>query len=119
MPISRSIASALRFTVVVVGVNILVLLLVLLPGINVMAFFVANAYLLGREYFEACASRFHDRETVAALRSAHMTRIFLAGLVVTTVLAIPIVNLLTPLFATAFMMHIFKDVDRQRLLVHA
>jgi CysZ protein len=121
MPMGESIAIAVRFTALVVAVNLVVLVLVLLPGINVAAFFIANAYLLGREYFEAVAARFHDKETVAELRARAGARVFLAGLVIAFVLAIPIVNLLTPLFATAFMVHVFKavevgDIERARAL---
>lgn len=117
MPLGESILSALRFTALVVGVNLMVLVLLILPGINIIAFFVANAYLLGREYMEAVALRFHDRATVAELRRRHGTRMFLAGLLIAMVLAIPLVNLLTPLFATAFMVHIVKGLDRSGLPV--
>jgi CysZ protein len=113
LPTAVALASALRFTALVVVVNLVVLLLVLLPGINVTAFFVANAYLLGREYFEAVALRFLPRDVVAELRSRYAARLFMAGLLIALVLAIPIVNLLTPLFATAFMVHVFKDVERE------
>jgi len=110
LPIGPAVATALRFTALVVAVNALVLLLVLLPGINVGLFFLANAWLLGREYFEQVAARHVGPDEVGRLRSAHGGRIFLAGLVVAAVLAVPIVNLVTPLFATAFMVHVFKDV---------
>jgi CysZ protein len=111
LPMSQAVASALRFTALVVVVNLGVLLLVLLPGINVTAFFVANAYLLGREYFEAVAMRFLPAATVAELRNRHAGRLFVAGLLIALVLAIPLVNLLTPLFATAFMVHVFKGIQ--------
>lgn len=114
MPLVPSLLSAIRFTLLVVAVNLLVLVLILLPGINVMAFFIANAYLLGREYFEMIAHRFHDPDGVRVLREEAGTRIFLAGLVIAAVLAIPILNLLTPLFATAFMVHIYKDLRVKR-----
>lgn len=113
MPLGPAIGSALRFTALVVVVNLFVLALILLPGINVSAFFIANAYLLGREYFEQVALRFHPREAVTELRRRNGTRVFLAGLLIALVLAIPIVNFLTPLFATAFMVHIFKGVERR------
>lgn len=113
MPLGESILSALRFTALVILVNAVVLLLLLLPGINVLAFFVANAYLLGREYFEMVASRFLPREEVAALRNAEAGRLFFGGLMIALVLAVPFVNLLTPLFATAFMVHLYKDVARR------
>ncbi|ODN69504.1 sulfate transporter family protein [Methylobrevis pamukkalensis] len=116
MPLGPAIASALRFTALVIAVNVLVFLLVLLPGINIAAFFLANGYLLGREYFEQAAARFHDRETVRALRSRHGVRIFLGGLLIALVLAVPFVNLLTPLFATAFMVHVHKKLTGSRPL---
>lgn len=114
LSIAEGLGQTIRFTLVVILVNLLVLLLVLLPGINIAAFFLANAYLLGREYFETVARRFHDKETVAALRSAHGGRLFVAGLAIAAVLAVPIVNLLTPLFATAFMVHVFKGLPAPR-----
>jgi len=44
----------------------------------------------------------------AALRRRHSGRIFLAGLVIAAVVAVPVLNLVTPLFATAFMVRVFK-----------
>lgn len=116
MPLVPALLSAIRFTALVVLVNLCVLVLLLLPGINIFAFFIANAYLLGREYFELVAFRFHDAEGVRLLREENTARVFLAGLLIALVLAIPLVNLLTPLFATAFMVHVYKDVRRRRRL---
>jgi CysZ protein len=115
VPLGEGLLATLRFTLVVIGVNILVLLLLLVPGINIFAFVVANAYLLGREYFEAVAMRFHSRETAVAMRAENSTRIFLAGVLIALLLAIPIVNLLTPLFATAFMVHIYKGLPQPHI----
>ena len=39
------------------AVNILALFLLLIPGINLIAFYLGNGYLLGREYFELAAMR--------------------------------------------------------------
>jgi len=114
LPTLDSIWIALKFTIVVVLVNILVLVMLLLPGVNVIAFFVANGYLLGREYFELAALRHLPAKQVKALRKAHKGRIFLSGLVIAGVLAVPVLNLLTPLFATAFMVHTFKDLMAKR-----
>lgn len=116
MALLPSVLSAIRFTVLVVAVNAIVLLLVLLPGVNVLLFLVANAYLLGREYFELVAFRFHDADGVRVLREESAPRIFFAGLVIALMLAIPIVNILTPLFATAFMVHVYKDIRSRRRL---
>ena len=109
---SQPLGVALKETLVFVGVvivgNIVALLLLLVPGVNVVAFVVVNGYLLGREYFEAVAMRFGTPEEARALRRANAVTVFLAGLLVAAVLAIPLVNLLTPLFATAFMVHLRK-----------
>ncbi|MCB1493429.1 MAG: sulfate transporter family protein [Rhodobiaceae bacterium] len=110
LPFVQSIAQTIRFTLIVIGVNIVVLLLLLLPGINLIAFFVANGYLLGREYFELAAQRHMSREEVADLRRAKGGQMFLGGIVIAGFLAIPLLNLLTPLFATAFMVHLVKGI---------
>ncbi len=111
MPIVPAMVTAIKFFALVMAVNMVALPLVLLLGFGVLVFFAANGYLLGREYFQFAALRFHDQRTVKALRLKHGGRIFLAGLVIAGVLAIPILNLLTPLFATAFMVHIYKRID--------
>jgi CysZ protein len=94
--------------VTVILVNIVCLLLLLVPGVNLVAFFIGNGYLLGREFFEAAAARFRPIEEARALRRENAVTVLLGGFVIALFLAIPIVNLLTPLFATAFMTHLHK-----------
>ena len=110
-PAAQSVVLGLKFTGLVILVNVVALMLLLVPGINLVIFFCANGYLLGREYFELAAMRFHDRQEVARLRSRHSGQVFLAGLVIAGVLAIPLVNFLTPLFATALMVHLHKRLS--------
>lgn len=100
---------ALKFGLVVIVVNIGVLFLLLLPGINIMAFFLANGYLLGREYFELAAMRYVDPRAARELRRANRLRILVSGLAIAGMVSVPLLNLLTPLFATAFMVHTVKD----------
>jgi CysZ protein len=42
--------------------------------------------------------------------------VFLAGLVIAGFLAIPIVNLLTPLFAATMMIHLHKAISQREIL---
>lgn len=49
VPVLRSLVLAIRFFGVVILGNIIALLLLLVPGINIAAFFIVNGYLLGRE----------------------------------------------------------------------
>jgi uncharacterized protein involved in cysteine biosynthesis len=93
---------------------------VLFAGIGFLIFFVANAYLLGREYFLLAAMRFHPVEEAKALRRLHHAVIFTAGLFIAAFVSIPILNLATPLFGTAFMVHMYKRLigPRRELIQH-
>jgi CysZ protein len=104
---------SVKFAAVSLAVNAGALLLLLIPGINAAAFFGANAYLSGRGYFELAASRHLPFAEVQRLRKANELRLFGAGLVMAALLAIPIVNLLTPLFGTAYIVRIASKIMRQ------
>ena len=110
LPIAEAILQTLRFLGVVIGVNLIVLLLIPFLGLGVPLFFIANGYLLGREYFEQAALRFRGHDEVKALRQQHGAKIFFAGLLIAGFIAVPLLNLLTPLFATAFMVHVHKKL---------
>lgn len=112
-PLMTGLVQALRFTAFVVLVNIAMLPLLFLPGINVPIFLAVNAYLLGREYFEQVAMRFRPPLAARELRSAHSGKVMLGGLTIALLLAVPIANVLTPLYATALMVHIVKLAERQ------
>ncbi|MFG1463769.1 sulfate transporter family protein [Xanthobacter sp. DSM 24535] len=107
-PLATSLYYSARFFVLVLAVNIVALMLLLVPGVNLIAFFVANAYLLSREYFEMVAMRFSSPAQARALRQANATSIFIAGLLMTPLLMVPILNLIMPVFGTAFMVHLHK-----------
>jgi CysZ protein len=111
VPVMRAFLLSLKFLAVVILGNIVALFLLLLPGVNIAAFFLVNGYLLGREYFEFAAMRFREEAEAKALRRRHFGTVFLAGLVIAAFLAVPVLNLLTPLFAAALMVHLHKIVS--------
>ncbi|BAB51807.1 cysteine biosynthesis protein CysZ [Mesorhizobium erdmanii] len=111
MPALRSLLLAIKFLGVVILGNILALMLLLVPGINIAAFFIVNGYLLGREFFEFAAMRFRPEDQARALRRQYAGTVFLAGLVIAAFLAVPLLNLLTPLFAAAMMVHLHKAIS--------
>jgi CysZ protein len=113
MPVHAAIGVGLRFFVAVLVVNLIALLLLLVPGVNLIAFYAGNGYLLGREYFEMVAMRHVPAEEARRLRKANMGYVWLCGLIVAGLASVPIANLLTPLFATAFMVHIYKSLARR------
>lgn len=111
-PLLPSIAYGLGFFGVTLVVNVVALLLLLVPGVNLAAFFLANAYLLGREYFELAAGRHLPRAQALALRRRHRGRAFLGGAAIAAFLLIPFVNLATPLFGVALMTHVYKRIEK-------
>ena len=113
LPTLAAIALALKFFFVVLAVNIVALFLLLVPGVNLIAFYVGNGYLLGREYFELAAMRHMPAIEAKKLRQANRLTVFLCGLIIAGIASVPILNLITPLFATAFMVHIYKDLARR------
>ncbi|TVR11966.1 MAG: sulfate transporter family protein [Salinarimonadaceae bacterium] len=109
-PIGTSIWQGTRFAGLALLVNLGALAFFFVPVVNVAVFFLANSYLFGREYFELAATRHGSPETAADLRQRHSTAAWGAGGIVAALMLIPFVNLLTPLFAIALMVHVQKRV---------
>ncbi|KGD91942.1 sulfate transporter family protein [Rhizobium sp. YS-1r] len=113
MPLGEAVASSIKFLGVVIVGNIIALFLLFIPGINLVAFFMVNGYLLGREFFEFAAMRFRSPLEARAFRAKHASTVFMAGLLIACFLAVPIVNLLTPLFAAGLMVHLHKMISKR------
>lgn len=113
-PVARALVDALKLALLALGVNLLALFLLLLPGINVVAFLLANTFLLGREYFTLAAGRFLPPEGVKALREKNRFAVYFAGFVMALLLGVPIVNLFAPVFGTALFVHINKALMARR-----
>lgn len=114
-PFVKSLGPTIKFALVVISVNLFALMMFFVLGLGVPIFFIANGYLLGREFFELAAQRFLPTNEALALRKENSIKVFVAGLFIAGFLAIPILNLLTPLFATAFMVHIYKMISGSRV----
>lgn len=119
MPLGEALVASLKFFGVVVLGNLLALVLLFVPGVNIAAFFLVNGYLLGREFFEFAAMRFRSPHEARAFRSRHGGTVFMGGLVIAAFLAVPILNLLTPLFAAGMMVHLHKLLSARDPLFRA
>ncbi|MEO1745524.1 MAG: sulfate transporter family protein [Pseudomonadota bacterium] len=111
LPVGQSIIMSVKFFGIVIVGNLLAILLWFVPGITLIAFFAVNGYLLGREYFQLAAMRFHNEADTKALFSANSRHVLLAGFVIAGFMAIPLLNLLTPLFGAALMVHLHKAIE--------
>lgn len=116
-PLSEALLGNVIFVLVTLILNLLVLplylILIWIPPLNLVLFYLLNGYLLGREYFEMVAARRLDLAATKRLRRDNRGRVILAGAVITFLLTIPLVNLITPIIATAFMLHTFEDLRRR------
>ncbi|MGC1465240.1 MAG: sulfate transporter family protein, partial [Pseudolabrys sp.] len=110
LPFFRALIEGVKFALLALLVYACALPFLLLAGLGVVILFVANSYLLGREYFELAAMRFRPPDEAKALRKQHATYVFLAGMLIAAVVSIPVVNLVTPIFAMAYMVHVHKRV---------
>ncbi|MEM6663856.1 MAG: EI24 domain-containing protein, partial [Pseudomonadota bacterium] len=108
----ESIGSAVRFTMVVLGINLLVLLpflvlLVIFAPLAALLMICVNGYLLGREYFELVAVRHLPSKEANALRSKFSGRVWFAGICMAAPLSIPLLNLIVPVLGVATITHQF------------
>ncbi len=112
-PLTAMVAmiTALRFAFVVLLANILALPLVF-TGFGIFVLLAVNAYLISREYFEMAAMRFMSPADAKTLRTDNAMQIFASGLIPAVMALVPVVNLVVPLFATSYFVHIFKLVQR-------
>ena len=106
-------ASTLRFACIILIFNIVALpiyfLLIFFPPMNLVLFYIVNGYLTGREYFELVGLSRRNPVDVAILRKCNRGRVQVAGMLIVFLMTTPIVNLLAPVIATVFMVHLHNS----------
>lgn len=115
LPLGRAIFEGIKTALVSVAVYLCAVPFLLFAGLGLVMMFVAAAYLLGREYFILAAMRFRPPEEAKAMRRANRVSVFTAGMLIALFVMIPIVNLATPLFAMALMVHMHKRLSGSRV----
>jgi CysZ protein len=107
----RALIEGLRAALLAIVVYLCAAPLLLFVGLGFIVMFVANSYLLGREYFLLAAMRFRTPAEARALYRAHRASVILSGMLIAFVVSIPVLNFITPLFAMAYMVHIHKRMS--------
>jgi uncharacterized protein involved in cysteine biosynthesis len=110
LPLPRAVLQGAKTALLAILVYLIVVPFLLVAGAGAVIFFLASAYLLGREYFELAAMRHQPIAQAKRLRQIHQSTVFLAGILIAAFVSIPIVNLATPLFAMALMVHVHQRV---------
>lgn len=109
LPLGEAVQSAVRFLLLLVVVNVALLaVLVVLPLLWPVAWYAANGFLLGREYFDLVALRRLDRSRVRTLRERHSGELLAMGILAAFLATLPLVNFLVPVVLTAAMVHRFE-----------
>ncbi|HEX5508552.1 MAG TPA: sulfate transporter family protein [Pseudolabrys sp.] len=119
LPFVRAVIEGMKFAALALIVYACALPFMLFAGLGVVILFLANAYLLGREYFELAAMRFRSADEAKLLRKQHAGYVFVAGMMIALLVSIPVVNLTTPIFAMAFMVHVHKRLGKRVELIAA
>jgi uncharacterized protein involved in cysteine biosynthesis len=114
LPLGLAVFEGSKTALLTIAVYLIALPFVFFAGIGFLVFFIATAWLLGREYFELAAMRFRSPAEAKEMRRQHGTTVFTAGLFIAAFVSIPIVNLATPLFGMAFMVHMHKKLSGPR-----
>ena len=114
LPIARATFEGLKTALFAILIYLVALPFVFIAGLGLVAFFIATAFILSREYFELAAMRFRSPAEAKALRKKHAGTVFFAGLMIAAFVSIPIVNLATPLFGMALMVHVHKRISGSR-----
>ena len=114
LPLPLAITEGIKTASLTILVYLIVLPFVLFAGAGFIIFFIATAWLLGREYFELAAMRFRTPQEAKAMRKDNAATVFTAGLIIAAFVSIPVINLATPLFGMAFMVHMHKRLSGPR-----
>ena len=107
-----ALASALRILALTLVLNLLVLPLYIVPAINFLVYYGLNGYLVGREYFELVALRRMEGAAARGMWRRHRGTLILAGMIVVFLLSLPLINLVAPVVAAAFMLHLVEALRR-------
>lgn len=114
LPLGLAMREGIKTALLTIVVYLVALPFVFVAGAGFLIFFLATAWLLGREYFELAAMRFRTPAQAKAMRKQNAAVIFTAGLIIAAFVSIPIVNLATPLFGMALMVHMHKRLSGSR-----
>ena len=114
--ISEVVWGGVRLMMLSLALNLLALPIYLfLPGLNILVFLGLNGYLFGREYFDVVALRRLDVHAAKQVRQRFAGRVFSGGVIIAGMFAVPFINLVAPVVAAAFMVHMFERLPCEPL----
>ena len=105
---------SIKFTLLTLVVNMIALpfyiVFLFFPILSAALFYIVNGFLFGREYYDLVSFRRLEKAEAKSLRRGNRGRLFVAGVIIAALSTIPVVNLLVPVLASAFMTHVFHGL---------
>src|SRR5690606_36331514 len=89
LPLVQGLVVSMRFMIVLIAANALLLILLLAPPVYAVAWFVVNGWLLGREYLELVAMRRISPRGTDALRKRRGFETLITGIALAVLLIPP------------------------------
>ena len=114
LPVAVATIEGVKIALLTLLVYLVALPFVLVAGAGFLVFFIATAWLLGKQYFELAAMRFRPPAEAKLMRKDNAATVFTAGALIAAFVSIPVVNLATPLFGMALMVHMHKRLSGPR-----
>jgi uncharacterized protein involved in cysteine biosynthesis len=119
LPITIATIEGIKIALLTLVVYLIALPFVFVAGAGFLVFFIATAWLLGKQYFELAAMRFRPPVEAKLMRRDNAATVFTAGALIAAFVSIPVVNLATPLFGMALMVHMHKRLSGPRFELDA
>ncbi len=106
------VLESLVVTGLVLGVGLGLLIVTPFVGpLGPVLFYVANGWLLGREFFRMAARRHLSADQADALRRRRGGTVTLLGIGIAALLTVPVVNIVVPVLAAASFTHLFHQIS--------
>jgi CysZ protein len=114
IPIWVGLLSGLKFFLLLVAINIVLLPIYLVAmffaGAGLVLAWVVNGWLIGNEYYEQVALRRRPPGEVKAWRKSNAGKLWLTGIAVAIMATVPFLNLLAPVLGCAMMVHVAQTL---------
>ena len=107
-PFMGSLLAAGKFLIILIALNLALLVLIFTGPLYLIFYYLVNGYLIGREFFELVTIRRMEAAAARAVRKRFHISLLMFGAIFAFLMTVPIVNLLTPVIATATMVHLFQ-----------
>jgi uncharacterized protein involved in cysteine biosynthesis len=110
---SKTFFEAIKFTFIMLILNILCLPFYFIPVVNIAVYYLLNSYLISREFFDMASASYLEPKDAKTLRKANRFSFIGLGFVIILINNIPVINLLAPIIAITLMTHLFFMLNKK------